>query len=373
MTANTAFGVSTPVNSRSINNAFDAVLNNGYDFGNITATGNIKVNTNDYLSPYQGFRNKIINGNMRIHQRGGSTIVTSSNLYNVDRWYGFSSGTFVMQQSTDVPAGTNLSNSLWVQVAIADASLAAGDFNSIAQRIEGYDSAVLGYGTANQPNTLSFWVKSSLTGTYCVSFRNSGVDRSYVAEYTINSANTWEKKVISLTTDIAGTWLKTDGIGLRLDFALAMGTNFQTTPNVWASGSFTATSNQVNWMSSASSRTFYLTGVQLEQGSVATPLEQRPQQTELALCQRYFYNPSTVYNTTFMSMNTNQFGEILTWAFPVTMRAVPTVVQNFVNADNTVHANTFLYNNYLSIRVYPFNTGFAYGAFSYGFNVSAEL
>jgi hypothetical protein len=235
-----------------------------------------------------GFRNLIINGDMRIHQRGGTTTVTGANAYNVDRWYGFSSGTFTMQQSTDTPTGTNFSNSLLVTCTGADASIAAGDFNSISQRIEGYGSASLGYGTANQTNVLTFWVKSSLTGTYCVSFRNSAVNKSYVVEYTINLADTWEKKVIYLTSDIAGTWGKTNGIGIRLDFSLAMGTNFHTTPNAWSSGSFTSTSNQVNWMSSASSRTFYLTGVQLEANYQPTPFDQRPIGVELALCQRYY-------------------------------------------------------------------------------------
>jgi hypothetical protein len=275
-----------------------------------------------------GFRNVIINGEMQVHQRGGTSTVVNANNYNLDRWYGFSSGTFTMQQSTDVPSETTFSNSLLATCTTADTSIAAGDFNSISQRIEGYASASIGYGTSSKPNVLSFWVKSSLTGTYCVSFRNSAINRSYVSEYTINSANTWEKKLIYLTSDIVGTWEKTNGIGIRLDFSLAMGTNFHTTPNVWTSGSFTSTSNQVNWMSSSSSRTFYLTGVQVEQNIQPTPFEQRPIGVELALCQRYYwryYSAASGSYFTSYSLNaystTNANGAV---PMPVTMRSTPT-------------------------------------------------
>jgi hypothetical protein len=278
-----------------------------------------------------GFRNVIINGDMRVHQRGGTTTVTTANGYNVDRWYGYSSGTFTMQQSTDVPISESFSNSVLLTCTVADASIAAGDFNSISQRIEGHASASIGYGTSNKTNVLSFWVKSSLTGTYCVSFRNNAVNRSYVAEYTINSADTWEKKVIYLTSDIVGTWEKTNGIGVRLDFSLAMGTNFHTTPNVWASGSFTSTSNQVNWMSSSSSRTFYLTGVQLEQNYQPTPFEQRPIGVELALCQRYYFRYYGVsggysrFSSTGGSYSNTSWQGVLN--FPTTMRATPSTIE----------------------------------------------
>jgi len=272
-----------------------------------------------------GFRNVIINGEMQVHQRGGTSTVVNANNYNLDRWYGFSSGTFTMQQSTDVPSETTFSNSLLATCTTADTSIAASDFNSISQRIEGYASASIGYGTSSKPNVLSFWVKSSLTGTYCVSFRNNAVNRSYVAEYTINSANTWEKKLIYLTSDIVGTWEKTNGIGVRLDFSLAMGTNFHTTPNVWTSGSFTSTSNQVNWMSSSSSRTFYLTGVQLERNNQPTPFEQRPIGAELSLCQRYYYqNQESGFNRLGI-VPTATTGRECPFFLPVTMRAAPTV------------------------------------------------
>ena len=362
MTVNTAFGVSTPVNSRSINNAFDAVLNNGYDFSTIVATGNIKVNTNDYLSPYQGFRNAIINGDFRINQRGFTSL--TSGAYFFDRWsFGNNTGTVTVTPQTFAvgsPAVTGYESPTFARQVVSGQS-GTSALAYIDQKIEDVRTF------ANSTITISFWAKAA-SGTPKIAleilqnFGSGGSPSSSVFTYVnqVTISTTWAR--YSITTIVPNINDKTIGSTantsfLQIQFWTSAGSDFNS-----RTGSLGIQSN-----------TFDFWGVQVERGPVATPFEQRPIQTELALCQRYFYNPSTVYGTTFMSMNTNQFGEILTWAFPVTMRAVPTAVQNFVNADNTVHANTFLYNNYLSIRVYPFNTGFAYGAFSYGFNVSADL
>jgi hypothetical protein len=139
-----------------------------------------------------------------------------------------------------------------------------------------------------QKITLSFWVWSNLAGIYCVSFRNTGNDRSYVAEYTINAANTWEKKTITLTMQdgLSGTWNFVEGSGLNVAFCQACGTAYQTTPGAWQSGNFLATANQVNFLSAP--RNLFLVDVQLELGPVATPFECRPFGDELALCQRYY-------------------------------------------------------------------------------------
>jgi hypothetical protein len=164
-------------------------------------------------------------------------------------------------------------------------------------------------------------VQSSLTGTYCVALANGDANRSYVTEYSINAANTWEYKTITIAGDTAGTWLTDTSIGVSLRFALAAGTTFQTTANNWAGGNFIATANQVNWMSSNTSRTFRISGVQMETGTVATPFELRSHGEELALCQRYYQSLPGNFSG-YLLQNDSIF-----WAIPfaVTMRSTPTV------------------------------------------------
>jgi hypothetical protein len=239
------------------------------------------------------FRNKIINGNMRIDQRNAGSAVTinsSSATYSVDRWLGFgmaSAGVFTLNQSTTAP--DNFNYSLAATCTTADATISAGDRYFIDQRIEGTNIEDYGFGTsAAKTYCLSFWVQSSLTGTYCVAFINSDGTRSYVAEYTINQADTWEYKTIVILGDTSGTWLTDKGIGITIRFALATGTTYQTTANTWTAGNFNATANQVNWLSSNSSRFFRITGVQLEEGSAETPFELRPFGIENQLCMRYY-------------------------------------------------------------------------------------
>ena len=288
----------------------------------------LTVNGNAYPSagPLSN-RNKIINGDMRIDQRnaGGSvTINASSVTYSVDRWAGFgmaTAGVFTLTRSTTAPAG--FTNSLAVTCTTADGTIAAGDRYFIDHRIEGFNAADLDFGAASANTvTLSFWVQSSLTGTYCVALLNSAGNRSYVAEYTINTADTWEYKTITLTGDTSGTWLSDNGIGVTIRFTLATGTTYQTTANAWSAGNFNATSNQVNWMSSSSSRTFRITGVQLEVGSVATPFEHRSYGDELARCERYCQSFGPIYGIICHNYTTtNSVGQI---KYKTTMRTNPT-------------------------------------------------
>jgi hypothetical protein len=222
--------------------------------------------------PLAGTRNRIINGDMRIDQRNAGAPVTVNNsaeFYATDRWFGFgmtTAGVFTLNRSTVAPTG--FTNSLAASCTTADASIAAGDRYFVNQAIEGFNAADLGFGAAGaQAVALSFWVQSSLTGTYCAALINSAGNRSYVAEYSIAVANTWEYKTIYIPGDTTGTWLSDNGIGVGVRFTLATGTTYQTTANAWAAGNFNATSNQANWMSSSSSRTFRITGVQLEPGT----------------------------------------------------------------------------------------------------------
>ena len=228
-----------------------------------------------------------------------------------------------VSQSSDVPNDT-FQFSYKVDVTTADTSIAAGEYATIIQAIEGYNVRDL-IGTTF---ALSFWVKSPKTGIHCVSFRNDRApspDRSYIKEYTVATANTWEYKTVTVSGGLitAGTWNWTNGIGLDVLFTLAADTTFQTTADAWQTGNFIATANQVNVMDNTAND-FFITGVQLEPGSVATPFERRPIGTELALCQRY-YTVSTHLQTSYPA----QYGSVATFygatvSLPVQMRTTPT-------------------------------------------------
>ena len=233
-------------------------------------------------------RNKIINGNMRIAQRGTSTTGVSTNsTFIVDRFRTggqVTSAVVTTSQASDGP-NTNLGQSARVTVTTADNAVAAGDVFGIVQVIEGYNIV----GLFGNTFTLSFWVRSSKTGTHCVRLTNSAPDRIYIAEYTVIAANTWEYKTITVSGGLttAGTWDLATGTGLNVGWALMVGSTFQTTAGAWQTGNFWGTANQVNCLDTLGN-IFAITGVQLEAGPVATPFEQRPYGMELALCQRYY-------------------------------------------------------------------------------------
>jgi hypothetical protein len=248
-------------------------------------------------------KNRIINGDMRIDQRnaGASVTVSASGVASVDRFTGYcqqATGAFTMQQSTTVPTLTSgaFTNSLLFTVTN---TTAPGSTNRVLLRqiIEGLNVADFGWGTSSATSiTLSFWVRSSIIGTYGVGFINSAENRSYVGTYTINSANTWEQKSITVAGDITGTWLTNNSNGIRVAFDLGSGTGYNaSSANTWVAQEACRTSSCVNWQQN-SGATFYITGVQLERGSTATPFECRMYGQELALCQRYFETsyPSTV-------------------------------------------------------------------------------
>ena len=281
-------------------------------------------------SPYV-LKNRIINGDMRIDQRNAGASVTISgaaNIFGVDRWFGLSTSpaVFTMQQVSDAPA--SFINSVVVTVTTQDTSLAASDFNSFRYIIEGLNVADFGWGTANaQSVTLSFWVKSSLTGTFTCAFRNSAVNRSYIATYTISAANTWEYKTVTIPGDTTGTWLTTNGIGIRLDWSLGSGSDFQGTAGSWTATNDITTSDSTSVVGT-NGATFYITGVQLEIGTSATPFERRLYNQELAACQRYY--ETTAVNGVF-SITETQAQIVWNTAyctspqFKVTKRATPTV------------------------------------------------
>jgi len=248
--------------------------------------------------------NKIINGAFNVWQRG-ATFTGITTAYCADMWKMASGSDAVVDvlRSTDVPtpteAGINAQYSLHVDVTTADATIAAGQSHQIQCRIEGNNIRSLGFGVSGtRYATLSFWVKATKTGTYCVAFGNSAANRSYVAEYTVNVSDTWEKKTITIPIDTTGTWLYDNGIGLIMYFMLACGSTFQTTAGSWQAGVYLATASQVNALDSTSNN-FRLALVQLEAGSTAGAFEDRSYEEELALCYRYlriasFYVPGTI-------------------------------------------------------------------------------
>jgi hypothetical protein len=286
-----------------------------------TMTGNLTVPMVVTSSSLM-FRNRIINGDMTINQRGGTITLAGSGLYGVDRWFGTEAtdGTMTMQQSTVAPAG--FTNSLLLTTGTADATLAATQFALVGQAIEGLNFGDLGWGTASaQPVTISFWVRSSLTGTFGGAVKNSASDRSYAFSYPINSANTWEYKTLTIAGDTSGTWFNNNGVGLYLLFGLGAGSTYSGTPGTWAAANYVAAAGSVSVIGTAGA-TFYLTGVQLEVGTVATSFERRPYGLEFTLCQRYFevgYQPFFYMN---LSGVTYGYGDV---RFAVTKRAAPTI------------------------------------------------
>jgi hypothetical protein len=282
-------------------------------------------------------RNRIINGAMTVHQRGGTISATGTvNTYGLDRFaIRTTSGSAVvsMQQSTTAPTG--FYNSLLCTVTTADTSLAAGDLTVLHQKIEGVNVSDLGWGTASaQTVTISFRVRSSITGTYGVGVQNDAGNRSYPSSFVINSADTWETKTVTIAGDTTGTWnLGTTSNAIYLWFSLGAGSNYTGgTTNTWNAADNRGTSGQVNW-TGTSGATFYITGVQLEAGAQATPFEYRQFGTELALCQRYFETSydygqalgATPTNISYTRWSTNGTANALEKWFRVSKRATPTV------------------------------------------------
>jgi hypothetical protein len=270
-----------------------------------------------------GFKNRIINGAMVIDQRnaGASVSLTSGggNTFSADRWYveNNTDGTATIQQVSDAPTG--FSNSIKYTVTAADSSLASDQSAFMQQRIEGFNFADLLYGTASALTvTVSFWVKSSVTGVFGVTLANSAYNRGYPASFTINAANTWEQKTATIAGDTTGTWIgATNGVGVRLSFGMAAGSARVATSGAWSASTVLGVSSQVNLMAT-NGATFQVSGVQLEKGSTATSFDYRPYGTELALCQRYYQN-----NGAILVQSSAGFGN--TMYLPVQMRATPTV------------------------------------------------
>jgi hypothetical protein len=283
-----------------------------------------------------GVRNLIINGDMRIAQRGtSSTGITSTFSYHtVDRWFtqGTSSfGTFTQTQDTDVPSGQGFANSLKMQCTTANASLSAGSYLRLEQRIEGQNLQHLKYGTSNAESlTLSFWVKSNKTGTYvCWLYQDSTV-RGVSASYTISSSDTWEKKTITFSGDTSASSniVNDNSSELRILFQLVAGTDWSSGTLQTSWGNFVYANSAVGQVNLADSTSNYIniTGVQLEVGTEATPFEHRPYDMELQRCQRYCEYSGLIGNSAYASSGAT-YSCMHTWHFAVQKRATPTVTR----------------------------------------------
>jgi hypothetical protein len=294
-----------------------------------------------------GFKNRIINGAMVIDQRNAGASATTFNTYSLDRWYiNNNSGAtrFSWQQnagSVTPPAG--FTNYLGITSSGAY-SVTATNVIAIAHRIEGFNVADLNWGSANAKTvTLSFWVRSSLTGTFGGALLNSAQNRSYPFSYTINSANTWEYETITIAGDTSGTWLTNNGIGLDIYWSLGTGSTYSGTAGSWSGSQLFSTTGATSVVGT-NGATFYITGVQLEVGSTATSFDTRSYGTELALAQRYYYRQvsDTSFGTFGAAYNSATTGGQAFINFPVVMRSSPTALEQTGTAANyaVVHQQT---------------------------------
>jgi hypothetical protein len=309
----------------------------------------------------QSLKNRIINGAMVIDQRNAGASVTPSVLYStytLDRWeanYSVGSKFSVQQNAGAVTPPAGFTNYLGV-TSLSAYAISAGEIFNLQYKIEGYNIADLGWGTANAKTvTLSFWVRSSLTGTFGGSLVNSGGNRSYPFSYTISSANTWEQKSVTIAGDTSGTWLTTNGIGLLLVFGLGVGSTYSGTAGSWSANNYYSATGATSVVGT-NGATFYITGVQLEVGTTATNFEYRIYSTELINCQRYYYQTlvdSTPNYHTGQYNSTQQLGNV---GLLVTMRVAPTITANAgststigsIGVDNFSHSATTISGAYLT-------------------------
>jgi len=293
-----------------------------------------------------GFKNRIINGGMVIDQRNAGASVTFDNgVYPVDRFRSNASQTgkaTAQQNAGSVTPPSGFSNYLGITSSSAY-SVSSSDYFTIQHNIEGLNVSDLGWGAAGaQTVTLSFWVRSSLTGTFGGALSNSAFNRSYPFSFTISAANTWEQKSVTIAGDTSGTWLTTNGVGIRLFFGLGVGSTVSTTAGAWAAGNYYAPTGATSVVGT-NGATFYITGVQLERGSTATSFDFRDYGRELILCQRYYWKTFPI--ATAPAQNVGRVGSIIgtlvggvlnaTADFPVVMRATPTITTFNPSAANT--------------------------------------
>jgi hypothetical protein len=308
--------------------------------------------------------NRIINGAMTIDQRNAGAAVTANASYPVDRWSisNTANGTFSAQQVSDTPVGFSSS----LKITITAAQTANTGNLAPVQVIEGNNIADLGWGAAVAKTvTLSFWVRSSLTGTFGGSLRNSGSSRSYPFTYTISVADTWEYKTITIAGDTSGTWLTTNGIGISVRFSLYAVASSLQAAGAWYNGNATGATGQTQ-LASTNGATFYITGVQLEAGSTASSFAHENYGDTLQKCQRYYQKS---LNQDVAAGTAADIGgiHVLSWSdgnasgisWQTVMRAAPTVTFYPTNSTSAGYVNSFGTDRVAS-AAYPSQRGFSF-------------
>jgi len=307
-------------------------------------------------------RNRIINGAMVIDQRNAGAAISTGQGYAVDRWQADStqaSKISIQQNNGSVTPPAGFVNYWGANVTNAY-SVTSSDTFYFRQMIEGFNVSDLAWGTANAKTvTLSFWIRSSLTGTFGGAIKNSANNRSYPFTYTINAANTWEYETITIAGDTSGTWLTTNGTGVRVVFNQGVGSNLLGTAGAWAGANYDGATGQVNLVAT-SGATWYITGVQLEVGSSATSFEYRPYGTEVSLCQRYYFQQGGGDYTRFggcIALGRSSTQATSVPFFPVAMRTFPTAAA--VNLGNTTVNNSAVTS--ISMDAYESTSNFPVG------------
>ena len=306
----------------------------------VDASQNVTFANSASLPNTFGFKNRLINGAMVIDQRNaGAAVTPTAGTYTLDRYFYQSSQASkatIQQNAGSVTPPTGFTNYLGVTSTSAYSS-GAGDFFRIFQSIEGLNVADLAWGTASAKTvTLSFWVRSSLTGTFGGSLQNSASNRSYPFTYTISSANTWEYETITIAGDTSGTWLTTNGTGVTVGFNIGTGTTFSGTAGAWAGANYLSATGATSVLAT-NGATFYITGIQFEVGSTATSFDVRDYGRELALCQRYLYKVSADgTNAPSLAMGfANSTTQVFACIYlPVSLRAAPTLTWSGVTVSD---------------------------------------
>jgi len=323
-------------------------------------------------------RNRIINGAMVIDQRNaGASVTPANNTYTLDRWkaYQTTASKFSVRQnagSVTLPAG--YTNYLGV-TSLSAYSVTSSDFYTVQQVIEGYNVADLAWGTASAKTvTLSFLVYSSLTGTFGGSIFNQAGSRSYPFSYSVSSASTWTTISVTIPGDTTGTWLTDNSAGVQVAFGLGAGSTYTATANAWAAGLYTQPTSTVSVVGT-NGATFYITGVQLEVGSVATPFEREIYSNTLAKCQRYYVQ--AMQNSAESDVSVSNSSISGRGYFPVTMRTAPTLSTPTVGSSGNMSGSTGSSFNITtqSVTIYQSTSGTApYHSYVYWtYNASAEL